>query len=100
MKVKPVMSEEQRKYVVQANYYTNHKKYPQAINLYRRVIKLNPTYYPTAYNNLALLYAQVNHFTLAIFYMRHFLLLEPNGKEARAAQDKIYEWELKVKPLQ
>jgi tetratricopeptide (TPR) repeat protein len=97
--VKPTMSEEQRKYVVQANYYTNQKKYPQAINLYQKVIKLNRTSYPTAYNNLALLYAQVNQFPLAIYYMRHYLLLEPDGKEARAAQDKIYEWELKVKPL-
>jgi hypothetical protein len=26
--------------------------------------------------------------------MKHYLLLEPQAKDARSAQDKIYEWEL------
>lgn len=97
MEVKPKLSEEQRKYVVQANFYAKQKKYSQAIMLYRKVIKINPTSYPVAYNNLALLYAQVNQFPLAIFYMRHYLFLEPDAKDARAGQDKIYEWDLMVK---
>ena len=100
LEVKPAMSEEQRKYVVQANYYTNQKKYLEAIKLLEKVIKINHTSYPDAYYNIALLYGQINNPGLAIFYMRCFLLLEPDTKEARAGQDKIYEWDLKVNKLQ
>ncbi|MBN2638984.1 MAG: tetratricopeptide repeat protein [Bacteroidales bacterium] len=98
LKEKPVMSEEQRKYVVQANALVKLKKYADAIQFYKKVIELNATSYPEAYNNLALLYAQLNRYSVAIFYMREYLLLEPSPKDARAAQDKIYEWELYTKP--
>jgi len=45
------------------------------------------------YHNLALLHAQENDPVLAIFYMKHYLLLAPDAPDSRAAQDKIYEWE-------
>jgi hypothetical protein len=40
-----------------------------------------------------LLFAQVSNYDAAIFYMQEYLLLEPEAQDARAAQDKIYEWE-------
>ena len=98
--VKPAMSEEQRKYVVQANIQVQQKKYTVAIDLYKKVINIDATSYPEAYNNLALLYAQINRYKAAIFYMREYLMLKPNEKDARAGQDKIYEWEFYVKPQQ
>lgn len=96
LKVKPPMTEEQRKYVVQANFNAQRKNYEEAIDLYKRVITIDPTCYPTAYNNLALLFAQKQNFQSAILYMKEYLLLEPDAKDARAAQDKIYEWEFEV----
>ena len=86
--------------MVQANLLAQQKKYAHAIQLYKKVIDLDATAYPEAYNNMALLYAQLNRYSVAIFYMREYMLLEPSANDARAAQDKIYEWELYTKPQQ
>lgn len=95
MKVKPPVSEEQRRYIVQANALNAQKDYAGAIDLYSKVIDVDPVSFPPAYFNLALLCAQMQRFQPAIAYMKQYLLLVPDANDARAAQDKIYEWELK-----
>ena len=97
LKIKPRMSEEQRRFVVQADALNQQKEYIKAIERYQKAIEINPTSYPGAYFNLALLSAQTKGFRSAIFYMKHYLLLEPDAKDARTAQDKIYEWEFMLK---
>ena len=58
------------------------------------ILKLkNLTFY---YFNLALLSAHTGNYLYAIINMKKNLLLVPEAKDARAAQDKIYEWELKM----
>ncbi|MGV1098317.1 hypothetical protein ACUUL3_02775 [Thiovibrio sp. JS02] len=94
LKVKPPLSEEQRKYIVQANALNEQKDYAGAIDLYGKVIDVDPVSYPEAYFNLALLAAQMQRFQPAIAYMKQYLQLVPDAKDARSAQDKIYEWEL------
>ena len=96
--IKPKMSEEQRKLIVQANALTEQKQYYQAREKYRQAIALDRTSYPGAYFNLALLEAQMNLPFAAIAYMKQYLLLAPDAKDARSAQDKIYEWELVMAP--
>ncbi len=96
LKVKPPLSEEQRKYIVQANAFNEKKMYDKAIELYRQAIEMDQTAYPAAYSNLALLSAQEKQYIDAIFYMKKFLLLEPGATDARGAQDKIYEWEAQI----
>ncbi|MFA5296628.1 MAG: tetratricopeptide repeat protein [Lutibacter sp.] len=96
MKVKPTITEGQRKYIVQANFQNQQKNYIKAIQLFKKVIELDKTAYPSAYSNLALLYAQTNNFQIAINYMKMYLLLEPESTDARGAQDKIYEWEAQI----
>lgn len=93
---KPTITEEQRKYIVQANALNQQRDYGRAIGLYNKAIEINPVAYPSAYYNLGLLYAQTSDFRLAIFNMKKYLLLVPDAPDARAAQDKIYEWELKL----
>lgn len=92
-KIKPQVYEEQRKFIVQANAFTQKKDYAEAIARYNKAIELDPVSYPEAYFNLALLSAQENRFKSAIDYMAKYLLLAPDAKDARSAQDKIYEWE-------
>lgn len=92
---KPAMSEEQRKLIIQANLCYEQKSF-KAIALYNQAIDLNPTSYPVAYFNLAFIYAQLNIYNAAIFNMKKYLMLVPNAEDARAAQDKIYEWEARV----
>jgi tetratricopeptide (TPR) repeat protein len=94
LKVKPPVSEEQRKYIVQANDLTQEKMYDKAIELYNKAIELDQTAYPAAYFNLALLSARIYKYNTAIYYMKKYLLLEPEASDARSAQDKIYGWEI------
>lgn len=96
LKIKPVISEEQRKFIVQANFLNQQKMYGKAIEIYKKAIELDQTAYPSAYSNLALLSAQIKKFNAAIFYMKKYLMLEPTASDARSAQDKIYEWEVQI----
>jgi tetratricopeptide (TPR) repeat protein len=90
---KPLPSEEQRKYIVQANAFTENKDYGQAIIYFNQALQISETGYPDAYYNMALLYAQEHRFDIAILNMKKYLLLKPDATDARVAQDKIYEWE-------
>ena len=94
--IKPVVSEEQRKLIVQANLFNQQKNYVKAIELYTKAIEVDQTAYPAGYSNLALLSAQINKFDAAIDYMKKYLFLEHEATDARSAQDKIYEWEAMI----
>ncbi len=93
LRTKPEMGEEQRKLIVQANAFNQQKNYDKAIDLYQKAAEVDQVSYPPAYFNLALLSAQTQRFKAAIRYMKQYLLLVPDAKDARSAQDKIYEWE-------
>ena len=92
--IKPAMSEEQRKFVVQANTLNRLKDYAGAIGLYLKAIDLDPVSYPGAYFNLALINAQIKHYNAAVSYMKQYLMLVPDAKDARSARDRIYEWKI------
>lgn len=96
MPEKPAITEEQRKYIVQANAMNEEKDYISAIDYYNKAININPVAYPAGYYNLALLYAQITNFKSAISNMKKYLMLVPYAEDARKAQDKIYEWEAKL----
>ncbi len=64
-----------------------------------KAIKLDPVSYPEAYFNMALLSAQGRRFPPAVRYMKQYLLLVPDAKDARSAQDKIYEWGISDKGI-
>lgn len=93
---KPPLPEELRKLVVQAEALREEKKYDSAIELYQKVVAADPVVYPDAYYNMALLAEQGNRIINAIYFMKTYLLLRPDSPDARAAQDKIYAWELKI----
>ncbi|HKI76997.1 MAG TPA: tetratricopeptide repeat protein [Ignavibacteriaceae bacterium] len=94
---KPSITEEQRKFLVQANVRNDEKKYTEALALYEKALKINPFTYPSAYYNMALISAQLKKYKYAIFNMRKYLMLVPEAEDARKGQDKIYEWELNLK---
>ena len=91
---KPEISEEARKLMVQANSASEDKRYKDAIALLEQVISLDPLI-PKAYFNKAMLLSEEKNYKEAIFSMKKYLLLVPNASNARGAQDKIYEWEIK-----
>lgn len=90
---KQPVSEEQRKFIVQANAATQTKDYNQAISYFKQALLVNETSFPDAYFNMALIYAQLRQFDQAILSMKKYMLILPNSQDARSAQDKIYEWE-------
>lgn len=68
----------------------------EAATLYRDALK-SAAGWPEGHFNLALLYGELEFYTEAINEMRRYLFLVPTAPDARAAQDKIYDWELKAK---
>ena len=93
--VKPELKEEARRYLVQASMATDEKRYMDAIDLLEKAISIDPTY-PQAHFNRALLWVQFQSYADAILEMKKYLLLVPDATDARASQDKIYEWEGKM----
>ena len=95
LKEKPQIPEAARKYIVQALAATESKEYLVAQGFYLQAQQIAP-WAPIIYNNLAFLMEKSSRFTEAIGYMETYILLSPNEKDTRSAQDKIYEWELKA----
>jgi len=93
---KPNVPEYVRRFTVQANSSVEEKNYNDAIEKYQLALGITP-YYPFAHFNLAMLYSTVRQYKKAIDQMNSYLKLAPDAADARAAQDKIYEWEIKVK---
>lgn len=94
MAVKPALSEDLRRLIVQAETLRERKDYAGAIDLFRQALRRNPIVYPTGYFNLALLYEQQENYAGATDAMKKYLLLQPDAKDTRSAQDKIYSWEV------
>jgi tetratricopeptide (TPR) repeat protein len=80
----------------QAEAAMRERHYDRAIEVYAKALDVAP-WWPEGYFNSAKVHAEQKKFDLAIDAMKKYLQLLPNAKDARAAQDKIYEWEYKLK---
>lgn len=90
--VKPALPEEVRRYRVQAEFAAGQKRYDDAVRFYGEGVKLAP-WWSQGHFNRALLLAERNRYRDAVIAMNKYLQLEPAAPDARAAQDKIYQWE-------
>jgi tetratricopeptide (TPR) repeat protein len=63
-----------------------------AARLYRDALRTAPAW-AEGHFNLGLLYGELELYPEAITEMRRYLYLAPNAPDARAVQDRIYEWE-------
>ncbi|MBN1131831.1 MAG: hypothetical protein JXA39_02070 [Bacteroidales bacterium] len=88
------ISENQRKLMVQGNLLHKNQEYLAALDKYHEIIESDPLNCPFCYYSIAFIYADIRNYNLAIFNMKKYLILYPDAPNARAAQDKIYEWEL------
>ncbi len=89
---KPQMPELARKYKVQAEFAAQEKRLDKAIELYEKALDIVP-WWPEGHYNLALVLGDAKKYKQAMQEMNRYLLLAPEASEARAAQDKIYQWE-------
>jgi tetratricopeptide (TPR) repeat protein len=92
---KPVLPEEARKFGVQATSLVEKKRYDEAVALYQKALEIAP-WWAEGHFNRALVLANQNRFPEAIAGMKNFVALAPDSADARAAQDKLYEWELEL----
>ncbi len=90
--VKPQLPEAVRKFRVQAEFAAGQKRYDEAARFYGEGLKLAP-WWAQGHFNRALLLAESNRFRDAATAMNKYIQLEPDAPDARAAQDKIYQWE-------
>lgn len=92
---KPGLPEAIRAFKVQAEGAIRDKDFESAANYYGQALDVAP-WWPEGHFNSALVLAEVGDFPDAITEMNRYLLLVPNAADARAAQDKIYDWQRKV----
>jgi tetratricopeptide (TPR) repeat protein len=92
MKVKPALPEEAHKYAMQGDFAVEKKNLPAAADRYADALKVAP-WWPEGHFKRGLVLADLEQYDEAIGEMKKYLLLAPNGKDARTAQDNIYKWE-------
>lgn len=96
-KPKPELSEEARKYKVQAEFMADEKQFDKAIALYGKALDIAP-WWPEGRYKLALLLGETKKYRAAMVEMKRYQQLAPDGEFARAAQDKLYQWEVVAEP--
>lgn len=89
---KPSFSEEARKFKVRAEFAIEKRRYDDAIEAFGNALRVAP-WWADGHFNRALLLSDLERYEEAALEMTHYLALEPEAKDARAAQDKIYQWE-------
>ena len=67
----------------------------EAANFYEEALSPAP-WWPLGHINRALVLGEIENYESAIVEMKRYLLLVPDVANARAAQDKIYDWERKA----
>jgi hypothetical protein len=92
---KPPLPEEVRRLRVQAEGAIRDKDFDEAAELYEQGLTLAP-WWPEGHFNRALVLSETYEFSDAIAEMKRYLALVPDAPDARAAQDKIYDWERKA----
>lgn len=86
-----VLPEEASKYKVQAEGAVRDKEFDDAADLYSKALKIVP-WWPVGHFNRALVLGETGDYELAKREMNYYQQLVPDAPNARAAQDKIYEW--------
>lgn len=89
---RPELPEEANKYKVQAEGAVRDKAFDDAADLYAAALKIAP-WWPVGHFNRALVLGETGDYGDAKREMKYYLQLVPDAPNARAAQDKIYEWE-------
>jgi tetratricopeptide (TPR) repeat protein len=90
------MSDEARGYKLLAEDALKRKDFSAALEAYRTALTKDPMW-PEGQYNAALLAAEAEDYELAANYMRRYLVLAPDAKDAASARDNLLVWQLKAK---
>jgi formylglycine-generating enzyme required for sulfatase activity len=94
---KPELPEEARKFKVQAEFAVQEKQFDKAMGLYGKALEIAP-WWPAGHFNRAVMLGEAKKYRDAMSEMKRYLLLVPDAPDARAVQDKIYQWEGVAEP--
>lgn len=100
----PAIPEEARKHAVYADTalksatYDNRKGFDDAIREYEEALIIAP-WWAGAYLNLGIVYGNAENYEAAIRSLKLYLIASPGAPDAQAVQNKIYEFEYKLKAL-
>lgn len=86
------LPEAAHKYMLQAEGAARAKDFYAAAGYFRNVTDAAP-WWPPGYFNRAFVLGEIGYYQEAMMYMKCYLKLAPDAPDARAAQNKIYEWE-------
>ena len=89
---KPSLPEEARKFKVQAEFAVQEKQFDRAVELYGKALEIAP-WWPQGHFNRAIILGELKKYRKAMLEMKRYLQLAPDASDARAAQDKVYQWE-------
>lgn len=92
---KPDFPEGARRFRIQAEAALRDKEFDEAADFYAEALKLAP-WWPEGRFNRALVLGELKEYGAAIGEMKKYLALMPDAPNARAARDRIYEWEGKA----
>jgi len=94
--VKPQLSEDARRFAVQAEGSIRDKDFDAAADYYQQALEVAP-WWPQGHYDRAMVFATgLDDYPDAIIEMKRYLTLVPEAPNARALQDKIYDWERKA----
>lgn len=85
------LPEEANKYKAQAEGAVRDKEFNDAADFYAAALKIAP-WWPVGHFNRALVLGEAGDYDMARREMNYYLQLVPDAPNARAAQDKIYDW--------
>jgi hypothetical protein len=85
------LPEEANRYKVQAEGAVRDKEFNDVADLYAAALKIAP-WWPAGHFNRALVLGEAGDYEMAAREMNYYLQLVPGASNARAAQDKIYDW--------
>jgi len=94
--VKPALPEEVLRFRVQAEDAFNNKQFHEAAEYYEHGLAVEPLW-PQGQFNAALLEGELQWYGMAAYHMKRYLELCPDDKDAKAAREKLYLWEGKIK---
>lgn len=93
---KPELPEAARRYRVMAETTIRERGYKEAVELLDKALLIAP-WWPAGHYNRARILAGIERYPEAVQGMKWYLRIVPDAPNARAVQDKIYEWEAKRK---
>lgn len=93
---KPALPEELRKLRIEAELAIREKRFEDAADRYEEALRAAP-WWPDGHFNRALVLAELGWHAGAARSIKKYLALVPQASDARAAQDRMYEWESKAR---